>query len=84
MSGHSKWATIKRKKGKTDEKRGKIFSKIAREITVAAKMGGGDINGNARLRLIVDKAKAVNMPADNIMRAIQKEWVAEKVPMLRK
>jgi len=72
MSGHSKWATIKRAKAKTDVARGKIFSKLAREITVAAKQGGGDISGNARLRLVIDKAKAANMPKDNIERAVSK------------
>ncbi len=72
MSGHSKWATIKHKKGKEDAKRGKVFTKIIREITVAAREGGGDINGNARLRLVVEKAKAANMPQDNMTRAIKK------------
>ena len=72
MSGHSKWATIRRKKGAIDAKRGKIFTKIIREIATAARMGGGDPAGNPRLRLIVDKARAANMPKDNIERAIQK------------
>lgn len=72
MSGHSKWATIKRKKASTDAKRGKIFTQIIKEITIAAKLGGGDLNGNPRLRLAVDKAKASNMPSDNIKRAIMK------------
>ncbi len=72
MSGHSKWSTIKRAKGKTDAARGRVFSKLAREITVAAKAGGGDIAGNARLRLVIDKAKAANMPKDNIERAVLK------------
>ncbi len=72
MSGHSKWATIKRKKASTDAKRGKIFTQIIKEITVAAKMGGGDPSGNPRLRLAIEKAKANNMPADNIKRAIMK------------
>lgn len=72
MSGHSKWATIKHKKAKEDSKRGKVFTKLIREITVAAREGGGDVNGNARLRLIIEKAKAVNMPQDNIVRAIKK------------
>jgi YebC/PmpR family DNA-binding regulatory protein len=72
MSGHSKWATIKRKKGATDAKRGKIFSKLIKEITVAAKMGGGDPGGNPRLRTAVDAAKAENMPNDNIQRAIKR------------
>lgn len=72
MSGHSKWATIKRKKEATDNKRGKIFTKIGRELAVAVKMGGADINMNSRLRDVVAKAKANNMPNDNIMRAIKK------------
>jgi YebC/PmpR family DNA-binding regulatory protein len=72
MSGHSKWATIKRKKGAIDAKRGKIFTKIIREIATAARMGGGDPNGNPRLRLVMDKARAANMPKDNIERAIKK------------
>lgn len=72
MSGHSKWATIKRKKGALDAKRGAMFSKIIKEITVAARLGGGDIDANSRLRMVVDKAKAANMPADNITRAIKK------------
>lgn len=72
MSGHSKWATIKRKKGAADAKRGQLFSKIIKEITVAARSGGGDPTGNARLRTVVEKAKAANMPADNITRAIKK------------
>jgi YebC/PmpR family DNA-binding regulatory protein len=72
MSGHSKWATIKRKKGAIDAKRGAVFTKIIREITVAAKMGGEDIESNPRLRTAVLKAKAANMPNDNIDRAIKK------------
>lgn len=72
MSGHSKWATIKRAKAKTDVARGKVFSKYAREITVAAKSGGADLAGNPRLRLAIDRAKAANMPKDNIQRAIEK------------
>ena len=72
MSGHSKWATIKRKKGAADAKRGKIFTKLIKEITIAARQGGGDANGNPRLRLAIDNAKAANMPADNIERAIKK------------
>ncbi len=72
MSGHSKWATIKRKKGEIDAKRGKIFTKLVREITTAARMGGGDVNGNPRLRAAVASAKAGRMPADNIDRAIKK------------
>jgi len=72
MSGHSKWATIKRKKGAADAKRGKIFTKLIKEITIAARQGGGDPAGNPRLRLAIDNAKAANMPADNIDRAIKK------------
>jgi len=72
MSGHSKWSTIKRKKAAIDEKRGKIFTKLIKEITVAAKTGGGDVDGNPRLRLVVDNAKSANMPMDNIERAIKK------------
>ncbi len=72
MSGHSKWATTKHKKAAIDAKRGKIFTKIGKEIIVAAKLGGGDPNGNPRLRTAVAKAKAVSMPADNIKRAIQR------------
>src|SRR5436190_506390 len=72
MSGHSKWATIKRKKGAADAKRGQLFTKLTREITVAAKEGGGDPEANFRLRLAVQKARAENMPSDNIQRAIQR------------
>ncbi len=72
MSGHSKWATIKRKKGAADAKRGKIFTKLIKEITIAARQGGGDPAGNPRLRLAIDNAKAANMPADNVERAIKK------------
>ena len=72
MSGHSKWAGIKHKKAKVDAQRGRIFTKVIREITIAARVGGGDPAGNPRLRLAVDKAKSVNMPQDNIQRAIQK------------
>ena len=72
MSGHSKWATIKHKKGAADAKRGKIFSKIAKEIMILAKQGGGDPGSNAALRNMLAKAKAVNMPNDNIDRAIKK------------
>lgn len=72
MSGHSKWSTIKHKKGATDAKRGKIFTKLIKEITVAARMGGGDIDGNPRLRSAISAARAANMPKDNIERAIKK------------
>ena len=72
MSGHSKWSTIKHKKGALDAKRGKTFTKILKEITVAARLGGGDVGANPRLRLAVDQAKGVNMPKDNWERAIKK------------
>jgi len=72
VSGHSKWATIKRKKASVDAKRGAVFTKLIREITVAARVGGGSPDFNPRLRLAVDTAKAANMPADNIERAIKK------------
>jgi YebC/PmpR family DNA-binding regulatory protein len=72
MSGHSKWATIKHKKAATDAKRGAAFTKIIKEMTVAARIGGGDPSMNPRLRTVLEKAKSVNMPADNIKRAIQK------------
>ncbi|NIT36203.1 MAG: YebC/PmpR family DNA-binding transcriptional regulator [candidate division Zixibacteria bacterium] len=72
MSGHSKWSTIKRKKAKEDQKRGKAFSRLAREIIVAARQGGGDPSANTRLRVAIQAAKAANMPADNIARAIKR------------
>ncbi|MFQ5881241.1 MAG: YebC/PmpR family DNA-binding transcriptional regulator [Candidatus Methylomirabilales bacterium] len=72
MSGHSKWAGIKHKKAKMDAQRGRIFGRLIREITVAARLGGGDPAGNPRLRDAIDKAKAANMPQDNILRAIKK------------
>lgn len=72
MSGHSKWANIRHKKGRADAKRGKIFTRIAKEITIAAKDGGGDADANPRLRLAIQNAKSVNMPNDNITRAIKK------------
>ena len=72
MAGHSKWANIQHRKGRQDEKRGAAFYKLAKEITVAAKMGGGDVSFNPRLRVAVDKAKAVNMPKDKIDTAIKK------------
>lgn len=72
MSGHSKWSTIKRKKGAADAKRGKIFSKLAKEIAVAAKLGGGDPDMNPRLRTVLMAARAQNMPKDNVARAIKK------------
>lgn len=72
MSGHSKWSQIKHKKGQTDAKRGKIFTKIVKEVSIAARLGGGDPDGNPRLRTAVEKAKEVNMPHDNIKKAIMK------------
>ena len=72
MAGHSKWANIQHRKGRQDEKRGKIWTKLIREITVAAKLGGGDIGTNPRLRLAIDKAKDSNMPNDNVQRAVQR------------
>jgi len=72
MAGHSKWANIQHRKGRQDEKRGKVWTKLIREITVAAKVGGGDITCNPRLRLAIDKGKEQNMPADNIKRAIDR------------
>jgi YebC/PmpR family DNA-binding regulatory protein len=72
MSGHSKWSTIKRQKGVTDAKRGALFTKVAREISVAARQGGGDPDANYRLRLAIEKARSVNMPSDNIKRTIDK------------
>ena len=72
MSGHSKWHSIKHKKGALDAKRGRMFTKLIKEITIAARIGGGDAEGNPRLRKAIQDAKAVNMPADNIKRAMQK------------
>ncbi len=72
MAGHSKWANIQHRKGRQDEKRGKVWTRVIREIMVAARSGGGDINANPRLRLAIDKAKAANMPADTIKRNIDK------------
>src|SRR6476659_2301112 len=72
MSGHSKWSTIKRQKGANDAKRGALFQKVARENSVAARLGGGDPDANYRLRLAIEKARSVNMPADNIKRTIDK------------
>jgi len=72
MAGHSKWANIQHRKGRQDAKRGKIFTKLIKEVTVAAKMGGGDPAMNPRLRLAIDKAKAESMPKDNIENAIKR------------
>ena len=87
MSGHSKWSSIKHKKGAADARRGKVFTKIIKEIMVAARTGGGDPEGNPRLRTALLKAKASNMPKDNIDRAIKKEreiskvWTTQKLLM---
>ena len=78
MSGHSKWSTIKRQKGANDAKRGALFTKLGKEITIAARAGGGDPDANYRLRLAVDKARAANMPADNIKRAIDRATGGDK------
>ena len=86
MSGHSKWSTIKRKKQAEDTKRGKVFTKLAREIAIAAREGGSDLESNFKLRLVVDKAKSANMPKDNIERAIQRgtgELKGEELEELR-
>ena len=72
MSGHSRWSKIKHTKGASDAKRGKIFTKLIKEITIAARMGGGDPTGNPRLRRAIDDARAENMPADNVNRAIKR------------
>lgn len=72
MAGHSKWANIQHRKGRQDEKRGRIWTRLIKEITVAARLGGGDANSNPRLRLAIDKAKDQNMPADNIKRAVDR------------
>jgi len=72
MSGHSKWSTIKRKKASTDAKRGQVFTRVARELSIVAREGGGDPDSNFRLRLVMDKAKQANMPKDNIERAIKR------------
>ena len=73
MSGHSKWSTIKHKKAKEDAKKGKVFTKLIKEITIAARIGGGDIEGNPRLRSAVAAGRAANMPQDNITKAIKKK-----------
>ncbi|NNM64278.1 MAG: YebC/PmpR family DNA-binding transcriptional regulator [Burkholderiales bacterium] len=72
MAGHSKWANIQHRKGRQDEKRGKVWTKIIREVTVAAKLGGGDVATNPRLRMAMDKAREANMPADNLRRAVDR------------
>lgn len=78
MSGHSKWSTIKRQKGANDAKRGALFTKLGKEISIAARAGGGDPDANYRLRLAVDKARGANMPADNIKRAIERATGGDK------
>jgi transcriptional/translational regulatory protein YebC/TACO1 len=78
MSGHSKWSTIKRKKGAADAKRGQLFTKIGRELAIAAREGGPDPEANFKLRLVIDKAKANNMPKENIERAIRRGAGLEK------
>ena len=78
MSGHSKWSTIKRQKGANDAKRSAMFTKVAREIAVAARAGGPDPDANYRLRLAIDKARSINMPADNIKRSIEKATGARR------
>ena len=83
MAGHSKWANIKHKKAKEDAKRGQVFTKIGRKITVAAKEGGPDPEANVRLRLAIDEARAANMPNDNIERAIKEQsgaWTEHRIP----
>ncbi len=77
MSGHNKWSTIKRKKGATDAKRGKIFTKIIKEIMISVREGGSDPAGNSRLRLAIQNAKGANMPKENIDRAIKKATGAD-------
>ena len=72
MSGHSKWASIKHKKGAADAKRGRVFTKLIKELTVAARAGGGDADSNPRLRTVIAESKSVNMPAENIKRAIRR------------
>ena len=72
MAGHSKWANIQHRKGRQDEKRGRIWTRLIKEITVAARLGGGDVGTNPRLRLAIDKGKEQNMPADNIKRAVDR------------
>jgi len=84
MSGHSKWATIKRKKGEIDAKRAKIFTKIGREIAVAVREGGPDPNNNAKLRDVIAKAKANNLPNENIMRSIKKQPVNQAEKIMKK
>ena len=82
MAGHSKWKTIKRAKSATDKKRGVLFTRLIREITMAAKLGGGDPSGNPRLRTAIDNAKAVSMPKENIERGIKKERGNESLALV--
>ena len=83
MSGHSKWSTIKRKKGAIDAKRGKIFTKIIKEIMISVRESGTDPNGNARLRLAIQNAKGANMPKDNIDRAIAGPQAPRVYPIMK-
>jgi transcriptional/translational regulatory protein YebC/TACO1 len=84
MSGHSKWANIKRKKEKTDSQKGKIFTKLGREIAIIVKQGGPDPESNSKLKDAIAKAKAANMPNDNIMRCIKKARVSRAAPTMKK
>jgi transcriptional/translational regulatory protein YebC/TACO1 len=82
MSGHSHWATVKRKKGAADAKKGQIFTKLAKEIVLAVRSGGGDSDSNVSLQLAIERARAQNMPKDNIERAmIKRVWSSKNVPM---
>ncbi len=84
MAGHSKWKNIQRRKNAQDAKRGKLFMKLAKEIYVAAKMGGGDPTTNATLRLAIEKAKSANMPNENIERAIKKQQATKNIHITKK
>lgn len=83
MAGHSKWSNIKHKKARMDEKRGKEYTKLAKELTIAARMGGGDPEMNSKLKLTIQKAKEINMPNDNINRAIKRVPVSWKVRLMK-
>jgi transcriptional/translational regulatory protein YebC/TACO1 len=84
MAGHSRWANIQHRKGRQDAKRGKIFTKLIKEVSVAARLGGGDAGSNPRLRLALEKARAENLPSDNIQRAIQRGTVRSKASRTRR
>ena len=84
MAGHSKWANIQHRKNRQDEKRGKVWTKIIREVSVAARVGGGDVATNPRLRLAIEKAADANMPKDNVQRAIAKAAVQQALDLLKK